>query len=307
MILQNLGNIQLVYVDDYRSEYRKVLEKFGMAEPSGALKPYVRMSEASYTNDNGIVMPAIRITGHTVDLYVVNNTVSSEIHGAADLVNLLNYFPRAQYIINGHGFSGKFSVRSTWTVHDFSGRGITLNDSSLKDIAGIYDLMCHLDLNNGKLFEPVIAKYVYASRQLRRTKVDAIGYFDLHEYLAIVHSSKTALFFRLGKTNSEVYIKMKPERKLSVTIKSSENGVASIDITDMASVLDVGKVNSFLPYVILTTRPLQRVLGNEPGMKFPIQKAVFDKTTVFMTPVMTRPEGWEGMQGAIDLLQVTER
>lgn len=300
MILQSLPNCSLIYVDDYRTNYKDVLQKFNMLNADGSVKQHVRLSQETYKNSNGVIMPAYHIVGHTVDMYVVDKTRSMDINTASDIAEGLNYFPNCQYKFRQYGFSGKFRSDTPGTLYDYVGRGITITDYLVKDMSGIYDLMCHLDLNNGKLFEPVIARYVYASRQIRRKKLQIVGYFNLSDYLHAIKHDAANLFSRAGKTSSDLYFKLGSNRKLNFTIISSTNGVANVDITGMEQILDVKRTNAFQPYVIVNLAPLRIAT-----MKFPWAKVVFEKTPVFLTPMMTGPEAWGTLQGGVDLLAKT--
>lgn len=298
MIVQMMPNATLVYVHDHERDLGQVLQHFGMLNEDGKVKDYVRMARQSFTNDNGVVMPAIRVAGKTVEFWVVDDSVEFELGTMEDLVKALNHFPMARYTFGRHSFVGKFSAMpNAYTMYDRNRLGITINDMAMKDLNAIYDLMCHLDLNNGKLFEPVIARFVYAARQMGRRRNMCVGYFDLGEYLRIMRDDAAVMFSRLGRTGSELYFNMGGNKHMKVQIVSSVDGVANVDISGMKQVLETRKVNGFKPFVVMGFKPL--AVGE---MKFPWAKVKFDRSDVFMTPMMSGPEAWESLKCGIDLL-----
>lgn len=300
MILQHVGAAQLVYVSDYTRDYKDVAKMFGMLDENGNPHAYVTIKQEPYMNKIGVSVPSYHLEGKTVNVYVVNDTYKADSSTAEGIAKAMNYFPPdSRYSTCGYDFVSKFRAIPN-VIYDSSNRSISLNADNHKDLRGIYDLMMNLGVNNGKLFEPIIARYVYTSREMPRS-MPLVGYCNLSEYLRIVRDSRSELFYK-GRTKSLVLMTLKPDITPSVKIIGVKNNCAVLDVVGIKEVFDCRKVNSLEPLVIFTKSPL-----TIRTMKFPWTKVVFDKTNVFMTPIIAKEDAWETLQGGIDLLSVAKR
>lgn len=300
MILQTIGDRHLIYTGNPDADYLEIGKSFGMTDPAtNQLNSYVEKSTIPYVNSNGVSMQNVTLKGKTVTLTLVKDTQVVNSRQSVDIANALNYFPNASLKLLNYSYMGKFSHTGSGTVTDKLKNGFTVSDMLVKDLGAIYDLMTHLDLNNGKLFEPLIARYVYATRQISRRRLKIVGYFDLEEYLRIMKDDRKLMFNRVTDSKSRVYIKL-GDHPLKISVQSVVNGYANLVLDGQKEILDLQKANSFRPFVIMTLSPLQI-----SSMKFPWSKVMFENTPVFMTPLMTSPNAWGTLQGGVDLLAKT--
>ena len=300
MYIQSLGSKQVVYVDKYMTDYMAVAEEFGMVE-DGQLASYVNMSETPYVNEFGISRPSVRLDGRTVDVHVVDNYVKAADCTPGSLATALNTFPASSRLtISGYPFVSRFYWYPSYgkVIVDSAQRRLSLRQYGRKDLKGIYDLMVHLGDNNGKLYEPVIARYVYTSYQMPKHR-QLVGYFDLGQYLAVMKDRRyEELFMTMGQNKTLAFVELKESAPI-VKLTGVENNIAMLTLQNIAGTYDAKKLNDFKPHVILTRRPL--VIKT---MKFPWTKVHFDKVDVFMTPIMSLSDAWETLEGGINLLSL---
>lgn len=299
MLIQQVGDRQIVYVSDYKSEYMDVAKEFGMVDEFGHFHDYVQGKEEGYRNSNGIMMPAFHLIGKTVNLFIVNDHIEAKSNNVQDIVDALNYFPEdSRFTIAGHTFVSKFKNDHGY-LRDVAKRGISMRNGCKKDLAKIHDLMTHLNLNNGKLFEPVIARYVYTSREMPRY-MHLVGYFDLEKYLRIISDPSAAAFNHTGG-DLLVYFDM-GTKLFSVKVTNVVKDCCELEITGPKAMYDLKKMADFKPLVVLTKTPLRI-----KDAKFPWVKVRFDRTDVFMTPLMSKEDAWETLQGGLDLLSIPQK
>lgn len=295
MIVQPIGaDKQLIYVSNYETDYKTIGSMLGICSMDGTPQNYATVRKSGFTNSNGVRMPAWELGGKTMTAYVVNDH-SEPFRDAVGMVNALNYFHRPTFIFEKFSFTGKFSTTSPYMVYDSMHRGISLNEYNVKDLRGIHGIMTNLGVNNGKLFEPLIARYVYSCRQVSRKRLQVTGYFDLEEYLRTIHDDSSKLF-TVGHTNALIYVET--GNMTTINVSSVKDGVANVSIVGGKSILDMKRANAFKPYVIFSQSPL--IIRNE--MNFQWTRVTFDGMTIFMTPMMTKPDAWGTLQGGIDLL-----
>lgn len=296
MLLQTVGNKVIVYVENYSRDFIDVAAEFGMVE-NNALASYVKMTTEPYVNSFGYSIPSVHLNGKTVDIHVVNDTVKMKSGDAASFANALNMFPpQSRFTLNGHTFVSRF-YETLGILKDVAGRSLSFQTKRRKDLRNIYGLMTHLGDNNGRLYEPVITRFVYTSYQMPRHR-QLVGYFDLEKYLFAIHDPRRAEFFStpLKKDSVLVYLEC-GNTPPSVTVTNVVNGCAELEIRGLAGSYDAKKLNEFRPYIVLTRRPLEI-----KTMKFPWTKVHFDKVDVFMTPILSLSDAWESLEGGIDLL-----
>ena len=299
MLIQQVGDRQIVYVSDYKSEYMDVAKEFGMVDDFGQFHNYVQGKEESYRNANGIMMPAFHLIGKTVNLFIVNDHIEARSNTVQDIANALNYFPEdSRFTVAGHTFVSKFSTDNGY-LRDVAKRGITIKGGLKKDLAKIHDLMTHLDLNNGKLFEPVIARYVYTSREMPK-RMHLVGYFDLEQYLRVI-SNPAAEAFNHKSGELLIYMDL-GTNPVSVKVRNIVKDCCELEITGPKGMYDLKKMAEFKPLVVLTKTPLKI-----KDAKFPWCKVRFDHTDVFMTPLLSKEDAWKTLQGGLDLLSVPEK
>lgn len=302
MLIQTVGAKQLVYVGDYKLGYMEVAAEFGMLE-NGVLASYVRKTDEPYVNQFGVHVPSVHLNGRTVDIHVVNDSIRANGVKGADIAAALNYFPNdSQMTLGGFTFVSKFSANngpSDFSVRDSVNRVFSTRVNNRKDLRGIYNMMVHLSDNNGKLYEPVIARYVYTSYQMPRHR-QLVGYFDLGEYLAVIQDRRYGeLFKSTSRSNALVIVECKENVNPLIKVTNVVNNCAKLEMLDIAGTYDAKKLNEFKPIVVLTRRPL-----TIKTMKFPWSKVKFDGVDVFMTPLMSLADAWETLEGGINLLSL---
>lgn len=295
MLLQNIGEKQLVYVKDYTKDYLAVAKEFGMLKSDGTFESYIQQNRDPFHNGNGVVMPSVHLVGKTVNIHVVNDTIQAKGMLQEDLVAALNYFPPDTHIeFAGHTFVSKFHPGNSSKVFTDDAKRVISISSNRKDLKGIYELMAHLDANNGKLFEPVIARFVYTSREMPKT-MPLVGYFELEEYLRVLRDDRRHMF-DMVRTNAIVNLEF-GEVNPSFTVTSIKNNYAVLTSKNIVGAYDMKKIKEMKPLVIVARRPLKI-----RTMTFPWSKVKFDGTTVFMMPIISMRDAWESLQGGIDLL-----
>lgn len=302
MLIQTVGSKQLVYVGDYKLGYMEVAAEFGMLE-NGTLASYVRKTDEPYVNQFGVHVPSVHLNGRTVDIHVVNDSIRANGVKGADIAAALNYFPNdSQMTLGGFTFVSKFSANngpSDFSVRDSVNRVFSTRVNNRKDLRGIYNMMVHLSDNNGKLYEPVIARYVYTSYQMPRHR-QLVGYFDLGEYLAVIQDRRYGeLFKSMSRSNALVIVECKENVNPLIKVTNVVNNCAKLEMLDIAGTYDAKKLNEFKPIVVLTRRPL-----TIKTMKFPWSRVKFDGVDVFMTPLMSLTDAWETLEGGINLLSL---
>ena len=304
MLGQQVGTTtHLVYVDNYRDNWREVGSKLGICGMDGIPAAGNFIMEATYMNSNGVAMPAMKLDGKSLTVYVVDGIVGG-VTDAPSLAKAMNHFHVPAFDFGSYKFAGKFNVASGPRhniVYDKLNRGISFSENNIKDLRGIYELMAKLDFDNGKFMEPLVNRYVYTLHQMPSKKnrgIPVIGYFDLQEYLTIMRDDRAALFHPEARTNALVLVETgsTPGRVMLKDI--AENGTAMLTLDGFNALIDVKKANDFRPLVIMTKVPFTL----PESSKFPWHKIKFGKDTVFCTPMMSKMDMWERVQGGVNLL-----
>jgi len=295
-------NTHLVYVDDYKTGWKEVGLRLGICREDGIPNDGNYIMGARYHNSNGVSMPAMKLDGKSIEVYVVDGIVEG-VKDAASLAAALNHFHVPAMDFGTYRFSGKFNSPpdKVTMVYDKMKRGITFNDSRLKDVRGIYDLMARLDFDDGKFMEPLLSRYIYTVQQMpnkRNRGIPVIGYFDLEEYLSILRDPRVTMFHPAGSTNALMYIEVGSTPGRVILKDIAENGSAMLTLEGFKSILDVKKVNSFRPIVVMTMAPFKL----PDTSNFPWHKVTFGKFKVFCTPMMGKMDMWERVQGGVNLL-----
>jgi len=295
-------NTHLVYVDDYKTGWRDVGLRLGICREDGMPNDGNYIMEARYYNSNGVWMPAMKLDGKSIEVYVVDGVVGN-VRDPNSLAEALNHFHVPTLDFGNYKFSGKFSTvpSKPYMVYDKMRRGITFNENRLKDIHGIHDLMVRLDFDNGKFMEPLLSRYIYTVNQMPNKKnrgIPVIGYFDLAEYLSIIRDPRSAMFHPDGATAALMFIETAESPGRVVLQDIAENGSCRLSLEGFKSVLDVKKVNEFRPIVVLSMTPFKLPESSQ----FPWHKVTYGKFKVFCTPMMGKMDMWEHVQGGVNLL-----
>jgi hypothetical protein len=300
MIIQTINDkLQIVYVKNSKSEYMQVAKQLGLCNQNGTLVSYANIQDGFFTNDLGIKCHAYLIIGKTYMTYVTNDTIYSNSNNANDICTLFNSFgSKNEIICNNNIYIPKFNSYSAYMITDKNKKGIGFCDDSMKNIEGINYIMTNLDLNNGKLLEPIIARYVYTTRRIKLKTLPFIGYVNLYEYLKLIQSSGIEYFFRHGRNNYDTYIKLDKSNIIGLTVKSCNNGVLKSEINSVLSITNAKEHNDYNPYIMFSLTPIKIV-----NSTFPWKKVNFEGTSVFLIPVfMNDPQVLESLRAGIDLI-----
>ena len=297
---QVAANTHLVYVDDYRSGWIEVGRKLGICGEDGTPTDGNYIMADRYMNSNGVHMPAMRLDGKSIEVYVVDGMVTG-VKDPVTLLAALNHFNVPTLTLASYRFSGRFRMRGNTDnmVYDSMRRGITFNEAKTKDLRGIHDLMARIGFDGGKFMEPLLSRYIYTVQQMPRVRgIPVLGYFDLADYLSIIRDPNAAMFHPDGKASALVYIEPGDTPGRVVLKDIAENGACILSLEGFRSVLDMKKVSEFRPIVLFSMKPFKLP---ESSM-FPWHRLKYGKFSVFCTPMMSKMDMWERVQGGVDLL-----
>ena len=299
MILQPRGKSQVVYVPDIDAGHIVLGESMGLCDIHGNAAPHASISKVKYTTDCDVTLDAWKMVGETVEVYVLPSRIKIRGASAASMAEALNSFNSPRYDFGKYVFTGKFTGESTrYTLKDKAGRKITTSADLMKDIPGIYNLMANLGADKGKLFEPVIARYMWTIWHFpgRPSELQPVGYLDLHDYLCVIRDDRRNMFSRLNG-HALINVQLGKEPYVTVTGVDPKTNQALLQLED-AVVIDREKDKAFKPYVLVSNRPFE--LHQE--LKFRWTRVDFEGHPVFLIPVMSMHGTWLRMDNAIDLL-----
>jgi hypothetical protein len=106
------------------------------------------------------------------------------------------------------------------------------------------------------------------------------------------------MFHTEGPTSALMFIETAETPGRVVLRDIAENGSCMLALEGFKSVLDVKKVNSFQPIVVLSMAPFKL----PESSNFPWHKVTYGKFKVFCTPMMGKMDMWEHVQGGVNLL-----
>lgn len=298
MILQERGTTQVVYMPDIDAGHIVLGESMGLCDIQGRPALHATIEKVKYTTDCGVALDAWKMTGETVEVYALPSRIRIKGGSAKDLVDAMNSFNSPRYDFGTYVFAGKFKETSKNTLADKAGRKITTAADQMKDIPGIFNLMANLGKDGGKLFEPVIARYMWTIYHLqgRQPRFRPVGYLDLKDYLCVIRDDRRNMFSRMNST-SLIDVQLGKNPYVTVTGIDDRTGQALLAFED-AAVIDREKDKSFHPFVLIADRPFE--LRQE--MQFRWSRVEFEKHSVFLMPVMSLQGTWRNMGNMIDLL-----
>lgn len=299
MILQHRGKTQVVYLPEIDAGHIVLGESMGLCDIYGKPEAHATIEKVKYTTDCDVTLDAWKMVGETVEVYVLPSRIPIKDGSASEMAKALNSFNSPRYDFGKYVFTGKFTGDPTrYTLKDKAGRKITTSADLMKDIPGIYNLMANLGADGGKLFEPVIARYMWTIWHLRGrpSKFQPVGYLDLHDYLCVIRDDRRNMFSR---QNGHALINVQLGKKPFVTVTGVDQNTnqAMLQLED-AVVIDREKDRTFKPYVLVSNRPFD--IHQE--LKFRWARVDFQGHAVFLIPVMSMSGTWTHMANMIDLL-----
>lgn len=304
MILQRMGNTQVVYIPDIDAGHIAIGESMGLCDIHGVPAHHALVEKIKYTTDCGEPVDAWHMAGQTVDMYVIPSRVKIKNALAHTLCSAFNSFNSPVFEFGRYVFTGKFTCdkrTANYTIADKMGRRITTYKESIKDFPGIFNLLGHLGDNNGALFHPVIARYMWGIWHIMRgrtlpIKYHPIGYIDLHEYLCVMRDDRKDMFSRTF-SRSLINIQFASNPYVEVSSIDPVTGQAKLAVGN-AVVIDRERDKAFRPYVLVTTKPID--IRDE--LKFRWTKVMFEGHAVFLIPVMVCPQSFVNGIRMVDLL-----
>lgn len=306
MILQDTGTAQYVYMPDIDAGRISLGHAMGLCDAQGVPAEHAYIRKKEIITDCGGTVTGWHMTGQTVNVFVIPSRVYLKSGLAVDMAGALNSFIRPRYDFGRYSFTGKFrpvTNGKTYTVIDKMGRGITTHADAIKDFPGIFELMGHLGDNNGALFQPVIARYMWGIWHLkgRVPKYQPIGYLDLMEYLSVMRDSRREMFSRI-RSNALLVVQLGEKPYVEVKSVDPKTGQAILEFGDV-TVFDREMDNNFRPYVLVSNKPIEI----HSDLKFQWSKVECQGHSVFLIPVMSKPSTWTQNVRAIDLLSPSQR
>ena len=300
MILQQLPGRTVVYMENIDAGRIVVGEQLGMCDATGQAEQHASITKTRYTTDCGVTVDAWRLTGETVDIYVLPDRAPVRANDGLGLANALNSFNSPRYDFAPYVMAGKFSAAPERTIlYDKARRAMSFADNLTKDLPGIYAFMSNIGADNGALFHPVIARYMWGIWHLgkRPARLKPVGYVDLRDYLKVLRDDRANMFSR--PTHSSASLSLTPGKHPFVRVKGVDPSTnqALVEIGDM-TVIDREKDRTFRPYVIIANRPFEL----RPGLQFRWSRVDFKGHAVFIMPVMALSDAFSPLTNLIDLL-----
>lgn len=303
MIIQERDGVKVFYLPDIDAGHAAVGHELGLCDATGTPAAHARVYRGTYKTDCGVEVDCWRMGGNSVDVAVIPSVVRLGSPTRQELVKAMNSFNQPRFSFDRYNFIGPFHTdEAKEVVSDRTRRNRFLtNPETMKNMSGIYDIMCNLSVNNGGLFLPLIARFVYAVRHMpRKSEIQPVGYFDLEDYLRTMQDDRRHLFTKRYST-ANVNVQMGRRPSVEVVRVDPATGQAVIELRDCA-VIDMNKERAFKPHVILSMKPFEL----HPSVKFTWQRVTFEDRSVFMVPLICLPDAWKTLEGGIDLMAPTQ-
>lgn len=311
MIVQTKNdNTHYIYTHDASRDYIDVAKELGLGSGTG-LASYVTASPVEYTNECGVRVKAMRINGYSdVSYYVMDDSVEIDLNrgGTLDetmlktIVGGFNHFENARIKMGGKVYLGPFRVhdyhRSRYMSDALDNR-ILLSSSRVRDVAAINALLGRLDYDNGKIYEPLIRRYVNILSGLTDKRVLPIGYFNMEDYLRIIQSKALRMFALLSTPKSKPMVLLRSDGSPArIKVVSANGPYVNLEMSPNIQVLDLAKENAYNPFVIVSLRPFSIALST-----FPWKKVTYGNTPVFMSPIICAEDKLKTLTKSINLLE----
>lgn len=303
-------NTQYIYTTDASKDYLNVAKALGLGSGAG-LASYVTTSPIEFTNANGAKVKAIRINGYSnLSYYVMNDSVKLDIKHKGNLdkemfktiIDGLNFFENSRIKLGGKVYLGPFRALNYAmmnTITDAAGNHIMLSSSQVRDVQAINALLSRLDYDNGKMYEPLIRRYVNILAGLLDKSTLPIGYFNMENYLRVIQSQATTLFASFTKPKTKPTILLRSDGTPGYAKVVSANGpYVNIELSPNIQVLDLSKENAYNPFVIVSLRPFPIAQST-----FPWKRVMYGNTAVFMTPIICNENKLRTLTKSINLLE----
>ena len=303
-------NTQYIYTADASKDYLDVAKALGLTSGTG-LASYVTASPIEFTNANGAKVKGIRINGYSnLSYYVMNDSVKLDIKHKGNLdkdmfktiLDGLNFFENSRIKLGDKVYLGPFralNYATMNTITDAAGNHIMLSSSQVRDVAAINALLSRLDYDNGKMYEPLIRRYVNILAGRIDKSVLPIGYFNMENYLRIIQSQATTLFASFAKPKSRPTILLRSDGTPGYAkVISAQGPYVNIQLSPNIQVLDLAKENAYNPYVIISLKPFRIAQSS-----FPWKRVNYGNTAIFMSPIICNENKLKTLTESINLLE----
>ena len=303
-------NTQYIYTPDASRDYLDVAKALGLTTGAG-LASYVTSSPIEFTNANGAKVKAVRLTGYSnLSYYVMNDSVTLDIKHKGNLtkdmfktiLDGLNFFENARIKLGDKVYLAPFralNYATMNTITDAAGNHIMLSSSQVRDVEAINVLLSRLDYDNGKMYEPLIRRYINILAGLIDKSVLPIGYFNMENYLRIIQSQATTLFASFAKPKSKPTILLRSDGTPGYAkVISAQGAYVNIQLSPNIQVLDLAKENAYNPFVIVSLRPFPIAQSS-----FPWKHVMYGNTRVFMSPIICNENKLRTLTKSINLLE----
>lgn len=296
MIFQHRNDGKVIaYTGNPSSDYREAIVKLGMAEADGSPKQYVTVEHGSYMVSPKANLSGVHFAGHAVECIVLPDAYPFTFTPES-LARASAMLPRGSvYRFGRYTFTTPFTASGKYSVSDSEGRSITMNEKAIKDIGAIHNLMANIGFDNGRIFEPVIARYVNAAAHMPKGR-PLVGYFDLEAYIDAVNGDMASIF-RMSSTKAAIFMWAQRGASCALHITGVKDGQVEFEFTGIKEIFDRHAMGKFHPYVIVSQTPL-----SISDMKFPSTRVNYKGAAIFVTPMMTEPGAWNSLVGGVDLL-----
>jgi hypothetical protein len=185
------------------------------------------------------------------------------------------------------------------TITDSAGNHIMLSSSQVRDVEAINALLSRLDYDNGKMYQPLIRRYVNILAGLLDKSTLPIGYFNMENYLRIIQSQATTLFASFSRPKTRPTILLRSDGTPGYAKVVSANGpYVNIELSKNIQVLDLAKENAYNPFVIISLRPFPIAQSS-----FPWKRVTFGNTAIFMSPIICNENKLMTLTKSINLLE----
>ena len=174
-----------------------------------------------------------------------------------------------------------------------------LSSSQVRDVEAINVLLSRLDYDNGKIYEPLVRRYINILAGLIDKSVLPIGYFNMENYLRIIQSQSSTLFASFAKPKSKPTILLRSDGTPGYAkVVSAQGPYVNIQLSPNIQVIDLAKENAYNPYVIVSLRPFPIAQST-----FPWKHVLYGNTRVFMSPIICNENKLRTLTKSINLLE----
>lgn len=310
MIMQiKNDNVKFIYVENAARDYMSVAEQLGLCD-AGKLKVYATAYPATIKNLSGLDMKCIVLSGYAETYYIIDDKCGIHIKNAdyfdekvfRTMLDAFNFYDNAILELGGKRYYGPFKFangKSYNNIIDTTGKCIMLSSTQHRDVEAINTLLSRLDYDNGKMYEPMISRYLNMLVDWRDKTTLPIGYFNFEHYLRIIKSRALSLFssFTVPKTKPTVLVRTDGEPGY-IKLKTIEGNLPVVTLTGKVDVIDLNKNNAYNPFVIVSLKPFS--IGNT---MFPWGCVKYRGTSVYLSPINCPEDSLKVLRASINLLE----